>query len=553
MRRSPRLEERLKAWAYAGALTVVASVLLCLVLLTAVWRREVKQIHEEMDAYTRAEALALGRNLLYDLASDPRVLRVHYLEKTVLTLSDELKASPETSPPPEALLALVRSNLELPDAQIWAEARQQGLSADLGTITAAKRFACEEVLRDTVQDLQEDLEARVTFSDHLRGVRLVSAGLLVDLKAGEEVPSVVPHGETGATVEPSKGRLLVDLPLYVETRRWGRAYLLMDREVLSRVTLQLTGTLNLGTVVLSVLLVSLLALWAFWTVWLLRTLRRDIVAPVVSLAERMEGWAVPGPLQGPAVSEPEQLNEAFDRLIERVSAQQEHLLRAQRMGLMERLGAGLSHELNNALNPALLRLDAIVLEGRAPDASDMSALRDYLSSAQAILKDISVAARKSTAPSTRLTPKEWLCVAGRLVEPHFASGPTLVWDVDEEAPLVRGEEQGLVQIAVNLLLNAKEAADQRGADGEVRVALEPREGAVRLLIEDNGPGVQPGVAEHLFEPFVTTKAQGTGLGLFVVDTLVRAMGGRVSLVPRAGGGVSAEVLLPLGEDEDGGA
>jgi C4-dicarboxylate-specific signal transduction histidine kinase len=550
MKGSRGLEERLKAWAYAGALTVVASVLLCLGLLTAVWRREVRQVRQEMDAYTRAEALALGRNLLYDLASDPRVLRVHYLEQTLTNLGRELKANATPSPVPEALLSLVRANLELPDTQIWVQARELGLSADLRTITTAKRMACEEVLADTVEDLQEDLQARITFSDHLRGVRLVSTGGLVNLEAGEDVPITVPRGETGATVELSKGRLLIQLPLYVETRHWGRAYLLMDREVLSRVTLQLMETLDLGTVFLSALLVCLLAVWALWTAWLLRSLRRDVVAPVVSLAGRKESWARREPARQTDVGEPERLNDAFDRLLQRVAEQQDQLLRAQKMGLMERLGAGLSHELNNALNPALLRLEEIALAGRAPDASDLRALHDYLASAQAILKDVSAAARKSSAPSKLLAPREWLGVAKRLVEPHFTSGPRLVWDVLEDVPLLKGEEQGLVQVAVNLLLNAKEAVEQKGTEGEVKVSLNSRDGCVLLRVEDDGPGLPPSILDHLFEPFVTTKAQGTGLGLFVVDTLVRRMGGRVSLSPGQGGGIVAEVIFPEPEKED---
>jgi len=545
MRRSHKLEERLKAWAYAGGLTVIASVLLCLALLTVVWRREAKQVRQEMDAYTRAEALALGRNILYDLASDPRVLRVHYLERTLASLGSELDKVPQKpSPAPEALLSLVRSNLDLPDAQIWDEARRLGIPCDLSAVTAAKRAVCEEVLSDTVEDLQEDLDARVTFSDHLRGVRLVSAGGLVELKAGEEVPAAAPSRDTQPTVELSRGRLLVQLPLYVETRHWGRAFLLMDREVLSRVTLQLMETLDLGTVLLFTLLVCLLAVWTLWTVWLLKTLRRDVVAPVVSLAERMEGWARPEPATEARYGEPEQLNEAFDRLLGRIADQQEQLLRAQKMGLMERLGAGLSHELNNALNPAQLRLEELALAGRPPDTSDLQALREYLASALAILRDISAASRKSSAPSKPLLPKEWLGVARRLTEPQFASGPRLTWDVQEDGPPVLGEEHGLVQVAVNLLLNAREAVESMGSAGEVRVSLESAEAGVRLLVEDNGPGLPPAISEHLFEPFVTTKAQGTGLGLFVVETLVRRMGGTASLSARDGGGVVATVILP---------
>jgi len=71
-------------------------------------------------------------------------------------------------------------------------------------------------------------------------------------------------------------------------------------------------------------------------------------------------------------------------------------------------------------------------------------------------------------------------------------------------------------------------------------------------VADDGPGLPPEVQGRLFEPFVTTKAQGTGLGLYVVETLVRRMGGRITLLPREGGGTvaRAEFRRPSAEGEE---
>jgi signal transduction histidine kinase len=133
------------------------------------------------------------------------------------------------------------------------------------------------------------------------------------------------------------------------------------------------------------------------------------------------------------------------------------------------------------------------------------------------------------------------------MEPHFEKGPSLAWEVRDEDPEVLGEEQALVQVAVNLLLNAREAAEQRGGEGLVRVRLEPAKDGARLTVEDNGPGIPPEIRDRLFEPFVTSKAGGSGLGLFVVETLIRRMGGQVTLAQRPGGGTVASVTLPSPE------
>ncbi len=90
----------------------------------------------------------------------------------------------------------------------------------------------------------------------------------------------------------------------------------------------------------------------------------------------------------------------------------------------------------------------------------------------------------------------------------------------------------------------------------MRIDLAPGgEGMVLLTIADDGPGIDPSVADHLFEPFVTSKPKGSGLGLFVVDQLVRRMEGTVALRRNAQGGTLAEVRLrgamPPGVGDDG--
>lgn len=94
----------------------------------------------------------------------------------------------------------------------------------------------------------------------------------------------------------------------------------------------------------------------------------------------------------------------------------------------------------------------------------------------------------------------------------------------------------LEQVLINLAKNAAEATvETRAPRLEINARL-VRGGRLRLEVADNGPGVPPGMESHIFTPFFTTRAQGTGVGLAVVRNLVHGMGGTVRYGKRANGG-----------------
>jgi len=145
-----------------------------------------------------------------------------------------------------------------------------------------------------------------------------------------------------------------------------------------------------------------------------------------------------------------------------------------------------------------------------------------------------------------------------------ADGPSLKVEeeFDPSLPAVLGNADGLVQVLINLLSNAREAIGKR-ADGRVVIRTRFASGlqlhatdsgkSVRLPVElrvsDNGPGVPPEVRDHIFEPFVTTKKAGQGLGLPLVRKLVRDMSGRISHErDEAGGWTHFRVHLPLARE-----
>ena len=104
----------------------------------------------------------------------------------------------------------------------------------------------------------------------------------------------------------------------------------------------------------------------------------------------------------------------------------------------------------------------------------------------------------------------------------------------------------LMQVMVNLLQNAVDAM-RTGGGSNIAVRAEISDTAIRLVVDDDGPGLDPSIVGRLFEPFATTKppGEGTGLGLYASYMLARTMGGEVSLESLPERGTRAVITLPV--------
>jgi two-component system nitrogen regulation sensor histidine kinase GlnL len=150
----------------------------------------------------------------------------------------------------------------------------------------------------------------------------------------------------------------------------------------------------------------------------------------------------------------------------------------------------------------------------------------------------------------------------RLAETGFAGGTPIVVDYDPSLPPVPGNRDKLVQAFLNLLKNAAEAIEEGREPGRIvlRTAFRP---GMRLAVpgsiarvslplmievEDTGPGVAEELKPHLFDPFVTTKRKGTGLGLALVAKIIRDHGGVIECesAPKR---TVFRVLLPLQDQQ----
>jgi two-component system nitrogen regulation sensor histidine kinase GlnL len=146
--------------------------------------------------------------------------------------------------------------------------------------------------------------------------------------------------------------------------------------------------------------------------------------------------------------------------------------------------------------------------------------------------------------------------ARQLAESGFARHVRFIESYDPSLPPVRGNRDTLIQVVLNLIKNAAEAAPQVG--GEIMLSTAYRHGVrlevpgtdtrvhlpLELKISDNGPGLPDDIREHLFDPFITTKPHGSGLGLALVAKIISDHGGVIDVDSRPGR-TEFRIMLPI--------
>jgi signal transduction histidine kinase len=125
---------------------------------------------------------------------------------------------------------------------------------------------------------------------------------------------------------------------------------------------------------------------------------------------------------------------------------------------------------------------------------------------------------------------------------------------DQKLPPVVGEPRQLMQVFLNLILNAEQAMRENKERGSLRIRAGQHEQFVWATFQDDGPGISPEILPHIFDPFYTTKrpGRGTGLGLSICKAVLKEHGGNVEANSTPGGALFT-VMLPIATKEESGA
>jgi PAS domain S-box-containing protein len=227
---------------------------------------------------------------------------------------------------------------------------------------------------------------------------------------------------------------------------------------------------------------------------------------------------------------------------------QERFLRAQRMENLGMLAAGIAHDLNNILSPALLA--APLLRDRVTTPEDRRILDAIEKSAQrggSLVQQILSFARGHGTEKALLQPKHVLREVLELITDTFPKSIRVELVLDSSLDLVRANPTQLHQVLLNLCINARDAMPDGGAL-MLRAGNRPAEGKPGVAIEvaDTGSGMSPEILACIWEPFFTTKGEGrgTGLGLATVREIVREHQGTIVVESAPGHGTVIRLWLP---------
>jgi PAS domain S-box-containing protein len=238
---------------------------------------------------------------------------------------------------------------------------------------------------------------------------------------------------------------------------------------------------------------------------------------------------------------------------------QERLFLAERMASIGTLAAGVGHEINNPLTYIVLNLTLIDRELRALDmppttreriAHMIDQARFGTDRVSRIVRDLQALTRVPEERVAKVDLRGALTRCLEIADHQIRHRARVILELGD-VPAVRGSEGRIVQLFLNLLVNAAQAIAVGSADTNwIKLAMSTNGDRVVVVISDSGVGIEPDALGRIFDPFYTTKqvGEGTGLGLAICRSIVAAMGGEIDVDSTPGQGTSFRVLLPVAGD-----
>jgi PAS domain S-box-containing protein len=228
----------------------------------------------------------------------------------------------------------------------------------------------------------------------------------------------------------------------------------------------------------------------------------------------------------------------------------EKAVETQRVTAITQLAAGVAHELGNPLNALGIRLQILKRKLKSDDNEKIvEATRQFveiadqeLSRLDAIVKNFLSAVRPTQLELTPVNIQELLVSAAQFLEPELkAKDISITLDFPDFVPAISGDAGQLTQAFFNLIKNAMQAMPN---GGKLIVSCRVDDVYVHLRFADNGKGLTREELSRLLEAYYTTKPGGHGLGLLIVDRIVRSHGGDLAIDGKPGEGAAFTISLP---------
>jgi len=270
---------------------------------------------------------------------------------------------------------------------------------------------------------------------------------------------------------------------------------------------------------------------------------RRVGAAEVELLELLAGQAAVALHRGILIEKLRENAYALEAAARENHANQRRLLRAERLGAVGQMAAQIAHDIRTPL---------VVIGGYARSLSEDASLpaeaRETLGIVVGEVRRLEGIVNSVLAHAREPLPELRPVDVGRLVREAIEllryeldpAGVRVAVDVAPGTPRALADRDLLFQALINLIHNAVQALPDGGT---LRLAAEREEGRVAIRIRDEGVGIPRDLLDRVLEPFFTTRPNGTGLGLPIVHTIVRAHGGDLEIDSREGVGTSVRMRM----------
>jgi signal transduction histidine kinase len=246
---------------------------------------------------------------------------------------------------------------------------------------------------------------------------------------------------------------------------------------------------------------------------------------------------------------------AFNRMTHELKIRQHQLVQSEKLAAFGTLLAGIAHELNNPLSNISTSAQILTEEMETDDLAFKKNLvvqiDEQADKARDIVKTLLEFSRSKEFEMKELPLKKLILETIRLIRGEVPTQVEILVDVPDDLTIF-ADKQRIQQVFLNLMKNAVDALNERGHIWIMAQASNNGEGGrnvVEIMVEDDGPGIDPENFNHIFDPFFTTKdvGKGSGLGLFIVHDIIEAHGGLIQVNSNIDQGTTFTIWLINGK------
>ena len=239
------------------------------------------------------------------------------------------------------------------------------------------------------------------------------------------------------------------------------------------------------------------------------------------------------------------LARAFNRMLDRLDESKMMKVRNEKLALAGLFAARVAHDIRNPL--ASMKINAQMLEaqvkGIPKSAALVNATLHDISQVESVIRDLIELARPSELRRIPTDANALIRAVVRQLDARFSHRRVqTTLTLPDRLPPVSLDPERFTQVLTNVFVNAIDAMPDGGV-----LTVSTRSDGTEMVIEvdDDGAGIDPAMVTRVFDPFVSTKPEGVGLGLVNAKAIVEGHGGRIALTPRQPRGTRARIVLPV--------